>query len=263
MRKKICTIAILTAIIVLASSVLVYTYPGGITGRTKKTSTSGCGSCHSQNTNITSAITGPDTVTAGATVNFTFTVTRSGSSAKAGCDIAARLGTLGVGPSAAYLRLSSGELIQAPSNGLTLTNGTFTCQFAYTAPATAGTDTIWLTSAVGHSNGWNWGIEKRVIVSSLTGINSGSTPLHYKLNQNYPNPFNPSTTISFELPANSDVKISIFDISGKHAETIVNSQMQAGAHEVTWNASAYASGVYIYKIETETYSDVKKMMLIK
>jgi type IX secretion system substrate protein len=263
MNKKAFTIAILTALIVLISSVVVYTYPGGITGRTKMTSTSGCGSCHSLNTNITSAITGPDTVTAGSTVNFTFTVTRSGSSAKAGCDIAARLGTLGVGPSGSYLRLSGGELTQAPSNGLTLTNGTFSCQFAYTAPSSPGIDTIWLTSAVGHSNGWNWGIEKSIVIRPLTGINSNNSPLQFKLNQNYPNPFNPSTTISFELPSNSDVKISIYDINGKHVETLVNSPLQAGAHEVIWNASAYASGVYIYKIETDTYSEVKKMMLIK
>jgi len=261
MKKKI-TVTLLSALIILITSVMVYTYPGGITGRTKKTSTVGC-SCHTLNTAVVSAITGPDTVTVGTTVNYTFTVTRSGSNAKAGCDIATRLGTLGVGPSAAYLRLASGELTQAPSGGLTLTGGTFTCQFAYIAPAAPGIDTIWLSSAVGYSNGWNWGVEKRVIVRSPLGINNSNTPVQFKLNQNYPNPFNPSTTISFELPAKSNVKITIMDISGKLVETLINNEMQAGAHDVTWNASVYASGVYIYQIETGSYKDVKKMMLIK
>ena len=261
MHKKSFTIAILTALIVFISSVIVYTYPNGITGRTKKTSTSGCGSCHSQNTAITSAITGPDTVTAGTTVNFTWTVTRTGSNAKAGCNVATKLGSLDVGPSGTYLKLLNSELTN--KNALTLTSGTFTCQFAYTAPAAPGVDTIWLTSAVGYSNGWNWGTEKRVIVRSPLGINNSNTPVQFKLNQNYPNPFNPSTTISFELPAKSNVKITIMDISGKLVETLINNEMQAGAHDVTWNAANYSTGVYFYTIKTRSDSDVKKMMLIK
>jgi len=159
------------------------------------------------------------------------------------------------------LKLLSGELTQ--KNGLTLTSGTFTCQFAYTAPAAPGIDTIWLTSAVGHSNGWNWGTEKRVVVRTLTGISNENTPVQFKLNQNYPNPFNPKTTISFELPVKSDVKITILDINGKLVETIMNNEMQAGSHEITWDAASYASGVYFYKMETGSYLDVKKMMLIK
>ena len=101
--------------------------------------------------------------------------------------------------------------------------------------------------------------------TGVTGVEQvpGLVPDKFSLFEAYPNPFNPSTTISFELPTNSDVKISIYDISGKHVETIVNNKMQAGAHEVTWNASAYSSGVYIYKIESESYSETKKMILIK
>jgi hypothetical protein len=259
MKKKI-VITLLSALIILITTVVVYTYPNGITGRTKKTSTVGC-SCHTNNTAITGTFSGPDTVNVGQTVTYNFTITRSGSNAGGGVDIATRLGTLAVGGGSAYLRLASGELTH--QNPLTLTSGSFTGQFSYTAPAAPGTDTLWLSEVVGYSNGWNWGTEKRIIVRSLTGISSNNTPVEFKLNQNYPNPFNPSTTISFELPTNSDVKISVFDIGGKLIESIVNNKMQAGAHEVKWNASAYASGVYIYKIETGTYSDVKKMMLIK
>jgi type IX secretion system substrate protein len=259
MNKKII-ITLLSALIILITSVVVYTYPGGITGRTKKTSTVGC-SCHTNNTSITGTFSGPDTVITGQTVTYSFTITRSGSNAGGGCDIATRLGTLAVGPGSSYIQLLNGELTHIEP--FTMVNGQFTGQFSYTAPATPGIDTLWLSEAVGHSNGWNWGTEKRIIVRSLTGISSNNTPVQFKLNQNYPNPFNPSTTISFELPVNSDVKISIFDIGGKLIETLVNNKMQAGAHEVTWNASAYASGVYIYKIETGTYSEVKKMMLIK
>ena len=262
MLRKITTISIISFVIVLVTNVLVYTYPGGISGRTKKTSTTGC-SCHSQNTAITGTITGPDTVFFGQTINYTVTITRSGSNSKGGVDIATRMGTLSPGPGASFLRLLNSELTQLPSNGLTLTNGSFTCQFSYTAPSVSGIDTIWLSEAIGYSNGWNWGTEKSILVRNPLGITSNGTPVQFKLNQNYPNPFNPTTTINFEIPVKSNVEITVFDVTGCEAESIVNKEYPAGSHEVIWNASSYSSGVYFYMIETDTFRDTKKMTLIK
>ena len=261
MKTKIFTVLSVSAIILLITSIIVYTYPTGITGRTKKTSTQGCGSCHSNNTAITGTFSGPDTVTVGQTVNFSFTITRTGSNAGGGVDIATRLGTLAVGPGSAYLRIQSGELTH--QNPFTLTSGSFTGQFSYTAPGTPGIDTLWLTEAIGHSNGWNWGTEKRIIVRSPLGVENENNPVQFKLNQNYPNPFNPATTINFEIPVRSDVKITVLDIAGREVETIINSQMQPGSHSVSWNAANYSSGVYFYKIETGSFVDAKKMLLIK
>ena len=164
--KKTFLISMITFVIIITTSVMVYTFEDGITGRTKKTSTSGC-SCHSMNTNITGVFSGPDTVSAGETVVYSFTINRSGSGAGGGVDISARLGALAVGPGASYLRIQNGELThQSPLN---LSGGSFTGQFNYTAPTAPGTDTLWISPAVGYQNGWNWGTEKRIVVKILSG----------------------------------------------------------------------------------------------
>ena len=89
------------------------------------------------------------------------------------------------------------------------------------------------------------------------------SPLDFDLLQNYPNPFNPLTTISYHLPKSSFVKLSIYDISGKLIETLVNEQKNAGYYSVKWNAENVSSGVYLYKIDAADFSSVKKCLLVK
>jgi len=97
-----------------------------------------------------------------------------------------------------------------------------------------------------------------------TGISgNGTTPTSFKLSQNYPNPFNPATTINFSIPKSELVKIKVYDILGKEVATIVNEQMNAGSYNLTFDASKLTSGVYIYKITAGSFSDIKKMMLVK
>ena len=88
-------------------------------------------------------------------------------------------------------------------------------------------------------------------------------PLGYKLSQNYPNPFNPTTTINFNLPESEVVKIVVYDILGTAVKTLVDEFKEAGIHTINFNASEFASGTYIYRIETSNYIDIKKMLLIK
>ncbi|RPI17435.1 MAG: T9SS C-terminal target domain-containing protein [Ignavibacteriae bacterium] len=88
-------------------------------------------------------------------------------------------------------------------------------------------------------------------------------PKEFSLMQNYPNPFNPVTNIKYHLPNNSDVKIIIYDISGKEIEVLINDKQNAGIYEVEWNAGNYSSGVYFYKISAGNYVESKKMVLIK
>ncbi|MBE2217826.1 MAG: T9SS type A sorting domain-containing protein [Ignavibacteria bacterium] len=88
-------------------------------------------------------------------------------------------------------------------------------------------------------------------------------PYEYNLFQNYPNPFNPSTTISFQIPETGNVKISIFDILGRLTDIPLNEVKKAGNYNVVWNALNLPSGVYIYKIEAGSFTDVRKMILIK
>lgn len=90
-----------------------------------------------------------------------------------------------------------------------------------------------------------------------------STPGNFKLNPNYPNPFNPGTVISFDLPLASNVKIMVYDITGRLIETLIDSRMGAGAHFVDFNANNLSSGVYIYEIQAGSFRDVRKMTLIK
>jgi photosystem II stability/assembly factor-like uncharacterized protein len=85
----------------------------------------------------------------------------------------------------------------------------------------------------------------------------------FTLFQNYPNPFNPTTNIKFDIPKSSLVKLVVCDILGKEVETLVNEKLKESSYQVDWNASQYPSGIYFYKLETENYSDVKKMILMK
>jgi len=85
----------------------------------------------------------------------------------------------------------------------------------------------------------------------------------FELHQNYPNPFNPSTTISFYLPQTADVKLSVFDITGRQIATLVDRPMNAGSHIETFDASGLSSGIYFYRIEAGDFQSVQKMMLVK
>lgn len=88
-------------------------------------------------------------------------------------------------------------------------------------------------------------------------------PTEYSLSQNYPNPFNPATTIEFTLPKASDVQLVIYDILGRQVATIVNEFRDAGKYRVMFDASDFASGIYIYRIVAGGYMQSKKMSLIK
>ena len=90
------------------------------------------------------------------------------------------------------------------------------------------------------------------------------TPTTVSLNQNYPNPFNPSTTISYTLDSSTNVRLNVYDITGRKVATLVNGRQAAGAQEVRFDASSLASGVYIYRLQTATGANLtKKMVLIK
>ena len=93
--------------------------------------------------------------------------------------------------------------------------------------------------------------------------NSGNTPESYTLYQNYPNPFNPSTQIRFDIAKASGVKLTIYNQLGQQVTLLVNGELQAGSYSYNFDASAYPSGVYFYKLETEDFTQTKKMLLIK
>jgi len=92
---------------------------------------------------------------------------------------------------------------------------------------------------------------------------SNEVPSAFSLYQNYPNPFNPNTNITFSIPKSGTVKLIVYDVMGKEVSVIVNSNLQKGIYSISFDGSALASGVYIYKITAGDFLDVKKMILIK
>jgi len=88
-------------------------------------------------------------------------------------------------------------------------------------------------------------------------------PNQITLGQNYPNPFNAMTTIQYTLPTANDVIIDIYDVLGRKVETLVDKKQQAGYHQVVWNATNKASGIYFYKIQSRKNAETKKMVLLK
>ncbi len=90
-----------------------------------------------------------------------------------------------------------------------------------------------------------------------------NTPETYSLHQNYPNPFNPKTTISFDLPEESFVNLVVYDINGRIVSTLVTEQLSEGSYNAIFDASNFPSGIYIYKITAGSFSQIKRMLLIK
>ena len=94
-------------------------------------------------------------------------------------------------------------------------------------------------------------------------ISEESIPETFDLLQNYPNPFNPSTTIKFNLPESGRVKLSVYNILGELVTELIDKEMEAGSYNFQFNATQYASGVYIYRISAGKFNAAKKMLLIK
>lgn len=97
-----------------------------------------------------------------------------------------------------------------------------------------------------------------------TGVEEGSAlPEKFALDQNYPNPFNPSTTIRYALPAQAQVTLTVYDALGRSVAELVNGEQAAGEHQVRFDASRLASGVYYYRLQAGSWSATRKLMLVK
>ena len=106
--------------------------------------------------------------------------------------------------------------------------------------------------------------DNRFMVTTASGMeNPGTLPSEFRLNQNYPNPFNPSTQISYQLPQQSDVRLEVFDMSGRQVAMLVNESVNAGTHTVSFNATNLSSGVYMYRLQAGRTVLTKKLTLIK
>jgi ligand-binding sensor domain-containing protein len=92
---------------------------------------------------------------------------------------------------------------------------------------------------------------------------SNEIPKKFSLYQNYPNPFNPTTTIEFDIPERTNVKLTIYDILGREVETLIDKELEPGKYKINFNATNLPSGVYFYTLKTPKSIQTKKMLLIK
>jgi hypothetical protein len=105
----------------------------------------------------------------------------------------------------------------------------------------------------------------RRLLSEMTSVREGATrfPNTHLLEQNYPNPFNPSTTIKYELPQSSIVKLSVYDVLGREVSVLVNERRDAGVHEVKFDGATLASGVYLYRLQAGDFTQTKRLILLR
>jgi hypothetical protein len=99
----------------------------------------------------------------------------------------------------------------------------------------------------------------------ITNVANGGKliPSEFSLQQNYPNPFNPTTTINYSIPKSGFVKIKVYDLLGRIVTTLVNENKLVGNYSVQLNASKLTSGVYFYRMESGSFSQTKKLLLLK
>lgn len=112
--------------------------------------------------------------------------------------------------------------------------------------------------------GFGWLIDDIALSQGTLSTNpQTSKPYQFALEQNYPNPFNPTTTIQYELASPSEVKLRVFDVLGREVATLVNARQSAGRYRVEFNANTLSSGVYFYRLETQDFTQTRKMFLVK
>ncbi|MHB8579801.1 MAG: spherulation-specific family 4 protein [Ignavibacteriaceae bacterium] len=105
-------------------------------------------------------------------------------------------------------------------------------------------------------------------INSLTDVKqNGNKNVSYYLGQNYPNPFNPSTIITYQIPKTGLVKLTIYDMLGREIQDLVNKEQSSGTYSVTFNSAtkgiSLASGIYLYRLQSDNFIETKKMLLIK
>jgi len=150
----------------------------------------------------------------------------------------------------------NGGVFKSTNNGMSFSNFNFT----YTSNQIISFQNKILAAASGTSNGGVY-----IYTDSLVSVKEiqNTFPERYTLFQNYPNPFNPETIIGYNLAGKSRVTLIIYDIQGRQVSVLADLIQTAGYHKEVWNASGFPSGVYYYNLNAGSYSETKKMVLVK
>ncbi len=121
----------------------------------------------------------------------------------------------------------------------------------------------WRIQAVNRAGVSGWSEVQAFSTLLITSTEQNEIPEDFKLNQNFPNPFNPTTIIQYALPYVSEVRLEVFNITGQRVSVLVNKQQSAGWHSVVFDAGQLSSGLYLYRIRAGSFTQIKKLMLIK
>ena len=137
--------------------------------------------------------------------------------------------------------------------------------FTLSEPLSENTTYFWRMKSISDNELRNseWSDTLTFTTGVRTSIEDELMPQEYTLSQNYPNPFNPSTQIQYALPEATEVTLEVFNSVGQKVMELVNGQQSAGYHTATFDASGLSSGVYLYKLTTPSFTETKKMLLIK
>jgi hypothetical protein len=180
----------------------------------------------------------------------------------------------------------SGNWISDPARDIKLTfsQGTANYNRNFVIPCNTQSGTYDLLTALWYDknnnnviDGGDFVVSSKLTPNALTispiGISIISTeiPKEFALSNNFPNPFNPVTKIRFDIPQLKGIsqargvftKLIVYDLSGRAIDIAVNKELQPGSYEVDWDGSKFASGVYFYRLHTESYNDTKRMVLLK
>ena len=241
--------------------------PNGVVGKTLKTIKTGC-DCHGKSAtpSVNVAIAGPDNVEPGKSATYTLTIS-GGPAVKAGCNIATRFGTLAA--ISTQLKVSNRELTHR--SAITVSGGTLSMQFTYTAPMTGTVDTIFANGnsvdGNGNENGdaWNWAPSKIITLSaSTTGTdNTGVATAPFSLDVNSPNPFRATTDFHFTVGSTTFTTLKVYNLQGAEVATVYSDVAREGAHTVRWNTGSLPAGVYLYRLQSGLFTQTRKLVIAR
>jgi len=153
----------------------------------------------------------------------------------------------------------AGELVDANGTVVAFNNSTGNNPFTLSAP---GPGVYTVNAGFKNPNPRRW--DSVLVNVSITDLGENpSNPIVFRLYENYPNPFNPSTTLRYSIPEGTFTSIKIYNSLGAEVATLVNETKPAGSYEVKFNASDLSSGIYYYTLQAGSFSETKKMILMK
>jgi len=153
----------------------------------------------------------------------------------------------------------------APAHGTIAAGESEMITATFTMPDTAHVGDEYEGSIIIHNNSVLDPVTIPVTVNIIDRVSDKeqAVPMQFALHQNYPNPFNPSTEIRFDLPQTAPVTLAVYNLLGQKVATVLDQRLEAGSHQVSFDATGLASGVYFYRINAAQFTDLKKMVLVK